>query len=162
MIVSIMQTKIMAEQRILMHEQAKASVWPRLEIGVSKSHNIENYSVLDFKLYLENNGVGPAIITDVRVSFDEDAVEHWWELIDNFQLPDSINTHIGNAAFNKQIVRDGELVKILDLEKNLPIAQAFYEHLEKVKIEVCYESIYGDKWCYSKSAVESKTSEGKS
>jgi hypothetical protein len=39
--VSLFQAKIMNEQRDLMLNQAKVSVWPRLEININKSHILD-------------------------------------------------------------------------------------------------------------------------
>ena len=69
LVVSIGQTTIMSEQRTLMHEQAKASVWPRLSLKVSKSHSTEDKSIIDYKFFVTNAGVGPAIIKHVKVLF---------------------------------------------------------------------------------------------
>ena len=77
-VVSIKQTQIMSEQRALMHKQAKASVWPRLNVGISKSHSLEDYSIDMFAVIIGNAGVGPAIITDARVTFDGRQAENIW------------------------------------------------------------------------------------
>jgi hypothetical protein len=39
--VSLFQAKIMNEQRDLMLNQAKVSVWPRLEVNINKSHILD-------------------------------------------------------------------------------------------------------------------------
>lgn len=144
--VSIMQTRIMSEQRVLMHEQAKVSVWPRLEIGRSKSQAGKNFSISKYVLNLTNAGVGPAIVTDMRVSYNGKITTSWGHVFRNFNLPDSIPTYIGNADINNSIVKIGENVSFLNLNGNLKLAQIYYKHEKNIKIEVWYNSIYGDKW----------------
>ena len=146
LIVSIMQTRIMAEQRILMHEQAKVSVWPRLEISRGKGHSPTDYKVTSYVLNITNAGVGPAIVTDMRVSYDDKVAKSWGYVFLNFNLPDSIPTYIGNADINNSIVKIGQDLTFLNLDGNLELAQKYFEHENNIKIEVWYKSIYGDKW----------------
>lgn len=146
LVVSIMQTRIMSEQRALMYQQAKAEVWPRLEVGASKSHNIEDYSITNFELIMTNAGVGPAIISDMKVSYKGKTVKNWWLLFEAFDLPKKIPTYISNISINNSIIRIGEDLRFLGLTGNLPLAQAYYDRKENIKIEIWYNSIYGDKW----------------
>lgn len=146
LLVSIMQTRIMAEQRVLMHEQAKVSVWPRLEISRGKGHTPTNYKVTNYVLNITNAGVGPAIVTDMKVSYNDRVAKSWGYVFLNFNLPDSIPTYIGNSDVNKSIVKIGQDVTFLNLNGNLQLAQEYYDHEKSIKIEVWYKSIYGDKW----------------
>lgn len=157
LVVSIMQTRIMSEQRSLMHEQAKAAVWPRVELGVSKSHSLEDKSVTDYTLNVSNSGVGPAIIHYVKVSFDDQPVQTWWDLFDYFTYTDSVPRYITNSNLSRNIMRAGEDLTILDLSNNLPLAQVFYAHSQHISIEVYYKSIYGDMWKYSMSIAGEET-----
>jgi len=146
LVVSIKQTQIMSVQRVLMYEQAKASVWPRLEIGIGKSHESEDYSITMFILNMTNGGVGPAIITDVRVTFDGKVAQYWGHLFKELGLPKDTDLFYGNRSINHSIIKIGEDFPFLSLTQNLPVAQGFYDNREKVTIEIWYESIYGDKW----------------
>lgn len=146
LMVSIMQTRIMSEQRELMYEQAKASVWPRLQIDRYKSHNTDNNQIIDYKLTLSNGGVGPAIITDVRVSFENKPQKNWGYFFKYFNLPDTVKTYTTTGDINNTIVKIGADIVFFDLQKNLPLAHFFYKNESKMKIEIWYKSIYGDKW----------------
>ena len=157
--VSIMQTRIMSEQRALMHEQAKASVWPRLQIERSKSHRREDYQLTMYELEIINAGVGPAIITDVRVSFDEKITKDWWDVFDHLNLPDTMNTAIGFGSINNSMVRIGEEMKFFSLSNNLPLAQYFHKNDGSIKIEIWYKSIYGDKWKLTYKKTDNKHEE---
>jgi len=146
LVVSVMQTQIMSEQRALMLQRSKAEVWPRLEMGFSKSHRKEDYKLTKFALGISNVGIGPAIITDVRLNYKEQQVTDWWDLFGKFEMAKEIETYINNIAINNSIIKIGEDVVFFDLSYNLPLAQEFYKHIEDMKIEVWYESVYGDKW----------------
>ncbi|MFK8007745.1 MAG: hypothetical protein AB8H03_15310 [Saprospiraceae bacterium] len=146
LIVSIMQTRIMAEQRVLMHEQAKVSVWPRLEIGRYKSHSLKDNTIDDYYLNITNGGVGPAIVTDMRVSYNGIIAKKWGHLFQNFNLPDSIPTYRGSSDVNNSIIKIGDEVMFLNLSQNLSLAKYYYKYEENIKMEVWYKSIYGDKW----------------
>ena len=97
---------------------------------------------------LTNSGVGPAIITDVKVTYDCKTVYHWWDLFALQEIPDSIETFVSNRDFNKQVIKIEETVEILNLNDNLPLANAFYNRLEDLSIDIYYKSIYGETWKY--------------
>jgi len=156
LMVSVYQTRIMSEQRSLMHEQAKASVWPRISLEVSKGHRESDYAVVDYSLILSNEGVGPAIVTDVRVWYDDKIMTNWWDVFEEFEMEDTVKTFIGYASINKSIYSAADEDKVMSLSDNLPLAQYFYKNYKNIKIEIIYESIYGDKWKYTKDK-EGKT-----
>ena len=97
-IVSVYQTQIMQEERELMREYSRASVWPRLALSASKGHNSEDGRINHFELFIMNNGIGPAIITDVKVTYKDTVANDWWELFKLQGIPDSIETDITNAS----------------------------------------------------------------
>ncbi|MEM9341026.1 MAG: hypothetical protein AAGA66_19995 [Bacteroidota bacterium] len=156
LVVSVMQTQIMKEERELMREYSRASVWPRLEFGVMKGHN-QDRSIRHFVLTLTNSGVGPAIITDVKVMYDKEVSTDWWDLFLIQEIPDSVEKYISNANFNDRVIKIGESLEILNLNENLELAQAFLERLDKLSIVIYYESIYGEKWKYEIGEEEEKT-----
>ncbi len=156
LVVSVMQTQIMKEERELMREYSRASVWPRLEFGVSKGHQ-EDGSINQFSLNIANSGVGPAIITDVKLMYDGKPASDWWDLFDIQNIPDSINTGITNANFNDRIIKIGETLEILNLNDNLPLAQAFYERLDKLSLDIYYQSIYKETWRYQIGVADVST-----
>jgi len=66
---SLMQTRIMQQEQKLQQEYYRTSVWPRLQLAMTKGHNPKDGSIARLSLNLSNNGVGPAIITDVKVTY---------------------------------------------------------------------------------------------
>ncbi len=146
LIVSVIQTRVLKEEREVLHENARASVWPRLGFDISRSHDPADESLVHFTLSLSNSGVGPAIITDVRVSYKGKAAMNWWKLFEIQEIPDSISTSMYSATINNEVIKIGETVKILDFDNNLPLGNAFIRRVADVTIEVYYESIYGEIW----------------
>lgn len=157
LMVSLMQTRIMKEERELLREYSRASVWPRLEFGLSKGHNQEDGSISHLVLSISNGGVGPAIVTDVRVRYKGQIVTDWWHLFEVQKVPDSIEVYVTNSRLNNQVVKIGETLSVLNLDGNLPLAQAFFERLEGLSFEIYYESIYGEQWKYEVGGAEDKT-----
>lgn len=161
LIVSVIQTRVLHEERELLRENSRASVWPRLELGMTIAHDTVDGSIKQFKLNLSNNGVGPAIITDVKMSYRGQAATNWWSLFKIEEIPDSIETYITNRVFNKRIVKPGETLEFLDLSDNLPLANAFYDRIDDLSMEIYYESIYKEKWKYDmESTVKLEDFEG--
>lgn len=159
LIVSVYQTHILQEERELMREYSRASVWPHLDYRIEKAHNKDG-SINQFVISLTNSGVGPAIITDVRVKYNDTIAKNWWHLFEIMEIPDSINRGIGNSVFNGQVIKIGETVKILNLNKNSPLANAFFERIKGLSIEIYYKSIYGEKWKYFNKTIKLENFEG--
>jgi hypothetical protein len=68
--VSIFALAIGAWQTRLMQSQARASVWPHLEIGYTYNSNVDENA---FLWRIDNNGVGPARIETIALTFDGEA-----------------------------------------------------------------------------------------
>lgn len=155
LIVSITQTRIMSEQRSLMYEQAKAAVWPRLELEVFRSFSSADngMKLTNYGLLIGNAGVGPAIITNTRVSYKGEVVKSWQDLFDKFELPDSILRSFSNMTIGKSILKIGQEAKFFEIKDNLQLAQIFSEKSNGVLIEIIYESVYGDQWKLSRNLV---------
>ena len=153
LIVSSIQTKVLIEERELMREYSRASVWPHLEIGRLKSQNPEDGSLTQFSLNLTNSGVGPAIITDAKVSYNDTIAHNWWHLFKIMGVPDSIDQYIADARFNGRVIKIGETIGILNLDNNVPLANEFFKRGKGLSIEIYYESIYGEKWKYKNGRI---------
>lgn len=155
LIVSVIQTNVLKEERELIREYSRASVWPHLDFGIEKSQNKNDGNINSFAFNLTNSGVGPAIITDVRVGYNDTIAKNWWHLFEIMEIPDSIDRYIGNTRFNGQVIKIGETVNTLNLDNNIPLANAFAERIKEngLSIEIYYESIYGEKWKYFNKTI---------
>jgi len=151
LIVSVIQMNLLREERELMREHARASVWPHLEIHSGKAFDKDG-SLKSLNLSLTNSGVGPAIITDVKISYNDTIAHSWWELFDILNIPDSIDTRINNHRFNKRVIKIGETIEILNLDDNLPLANAFIKlssNKKSISFEIYYKSIYNERWKFA-------------
>ncbi len=146
LIVSLIQTNVLKEEHELMRVHARASVWPHVVLGSTLEHNLKDNSISYLSFTLTNKGVGPAIITDVKISYNNKIVHNWWELFSIQGIPDSIDNRIDNGNFNDIVLQNGETIEILNMNANLTLANEFYERLEGFSLEIYYESIYGEKW----------------
>lgn len=149
LIVSLIQTSLLHEERELIREQARASVWPYLEFSLEQGQDLNDKNINHFVFTLTNNGVGPAIITDVKMSYNDVIVNSWWKLFDLQGIPDSIDRYISHRGFNSMVIQAGKTVEVLNLDINLPLANAFYQRLKGFYFEIYYESIYGEKWMFN-------------
>lgn len=156
LIVSLMQTRIMQEERELMREYSRASVWPRLEFNISKTNDEDGIEYLVLKL--TNNGIGPAIITHAKVSYKDSIANNWTEYFSMQEIPDSLISY-SNTGFSSRIVKIGETLEILELEDNPQLAQAFLERIKDLTIDIYYESIYGETWHYQIKKLQDETIE---
>ncbi len=153
LIVSAIQTKVLIEERELMREYSRASVWPHIEIGQDKSQNKNDGSINLLHFTLRNSGVGPAIITDVKVSYRDSIAHNWWHLFKIMGIPDSIEQYIGNVHFNGKVIPIGENITILNLDNNLPLANEFFKRQKGLSMQVYFKSIYGEQWKWDKGKI---------
>lgn len=147
--VSVRQTSIMSEQTRLLVEQNKASAWPRLEIGLSKSfigNREDGFKISQFKIKINNKGTGPAIVESVRVLFDGQPANNWGEFYQLIGLPDSIpNGHSNSTIMNNVIAANEEKI-MLNLTNNPALMEYIYQYADKFSMEICYKSVYDDHW----------------
>jgi len=150
------QVNLMGEQSEVMRNQAKASVWPYLQIGVNK--DLEKGEVKHYSLYISNQGTGPAIVKGVKVSSNGHVLKYWRELFDLLDPKGLLSHGIAQSNFNGKVIRAGEEVKILDLSNNLPLANVFFENADKIQIELCYRSVFEEYWSTKNPGVNWKWS----
>ena len=142
--VSFLAFAIGAYQTRLMENQARASVWPFLAIGYLYNDAGANAG---FTWQIDNNGVGPARIESVTVTFDDQPVRHWNEVLKKL-LPQgevfvSINGVNGNVLPpNTNRETTIEAIKITQPEQ----AKIFYEARNRFKMDICYCSVYDECW----------------
>lgn len=142
--ISALALAVGAYQTRLMQTQARASIWPYVVIGYNYAPSGDGQG---FALHVENNGVGPALVRSVQLSLDGKPLQHWSEL---FPLLMKHGTFDATLANLKGVVippstnRETQIVAIRILEAEA--AAAFYAARDRLKMEICYCSIYGDCW----------------
>lgn len=149
-IISMSTLVVYIYQSNLMKQQQKMSVWPYISFGPSWG---EDYLIIS----LINKGIGPAIINDVKIEFDNNALHSIQEIV-NF-IPDSIRTDfMYSSIWPGQVIMAGESINVIKITEGKLARFLLKELMEgKFSLEVCYSSVYGDTWkSYGLNVEESK------
>lgn len=152
--VSIYQTRVLSQQQEVMSAQqeimmqnAKAQLWPNLEVGVVRAYDGTTITELQFEIV--NNGTGPAIIEGITVEYDEEYAESWWDMWSIAQLPDSIPRTISNSMITNRVMQAGEYDIFLSLSRNRPLMEFLEDVLQNghgPTITICYRSVFNEYW----------------
>lgn len=122
----------------LMHVQQRASVLPILE--VSSLYDRESYSVA-----VVNKGIGPAVIRDVKVAVDGEAVGDWVELYRTLVGSDTPSLLRGRTTGN--VLRPDEEVIAVRFEGEH--ARQVWRQAERASLTACYCSVVDQCWRYT-------------
>ena len=146
--ISVVALGLSVYQTRLMQTQARASVWPYLDIGFGYD---DKGDTAGFELHVQNNGVGPALVRSVQVSFDDKPMQHWSDVIS--LVMDEQHKHgsshsklsgLHNVVIPPSLNRETDVVAIRIDEPD--VAKAVYDARERLKMDICYCSIYDDCW----------------
>lgn len=129
----------------LIRQAQKGSVWPAL--GGGYSYNQDGFSYL-----LENSGVGPAIIEYIILSVDDEPVDTWSQFFEKLDV-DVTNYLVTQAS--GRIISPQSTVDILFIPPSKIIDQ-IADQQSRVKVEVCYCSVYDDCWINNSLADRAK------
>lgn len=147
-IVSICAMVTTVYQTYILRQQQHAAVWPRLQL--MHSYWIRPDSS-NYRLMLQNNGIGPAIIRNVSINYRDSACRDFAELsiavaIDH-RLPDSLAYRDYSDLLADMVIPQQETLELLYLNE----ADYISSLVEEVKggaiyVAVQYESLYGESW----------------
>jgi hypothetical protein len=127
-------------------QQVRAAVWPILEYSTSNEPMI--------CLTLDNKGVGPAIIRNVKVTVDGQPVRNWPEVLQKLEGPghhklseSNMGGHVLSAAESMKIlVPHDDDNGPLTGDKPGPLRTAMDEGRRRIGVEICYCSTLGECW----------------
>ena len=142
-----LQQEVMAEQQRIMTENAKAQLWPNVEVGLAEGY--DGNTIEELEILVSNTGTGPAIVEGVTVQYNGKYADGWWNLWSHANLPDSIPRTISNEALNGGVIQVGERVTFLSLKGNLPLMEFLMKDINNKTgptITVCYKSVFDDYW----------------
>lgn len=154
MVISLVETSIMQKQQQAMTESAKATVWPYVTTLMSTGMDNDE---IQFKVVVENKGVGPALINKMEVLYDDKPIKK--SLIDAIRkhCPDAKVTNVFSNSIQNMVMSPGEIKLIASVNIREADFMKFAQFTEKVNINYCYSNIYGDIWKSTDSTpVESK------
>ncbi|MEM9328105.1 MAG: hypothetical protein AAGA85_20730 [Bacteroidota bacterium] len=156
--VSIRQATLLNRQTEILLQQMKSSAWPSLAVDMHFS--MQNDSVISaYCILVGNDGLGPAIVDGVRVLVDGKPTSSWLELIALLGPPEDLSATRSASSLYQKVLSSGEEMAFLDLGQNEGLMQFLYEAGDRIKIEICYRSIYGERWLVTRDIL---TAEGSS
>jgi hypothetical protein len=155
MLVSLATFGIYLYQTKIIQEQAKASVYPHLEI-VREYNNADN----PFIIYVKNVGIGPAFLKKMEIKY-KDKVYSSAEFENSGScLPFKVLTkilpfekipYIANGPNLPIVIPAGEKVMFLKLNESKPEPIKLLVNIfDNSRIKVCYSSVYKDYWTTEK------------
>ena len=155
--VSVYQTKILADQQELMTAAEKAQLWPNINASFGGVSDTQFYKEIYFKV--SNDGIGPAIIEDFSLSYDNTPFDSWLSIC-RYQLTDQQeNEFFDDVAYKnsmlkkKQIIPAGESVVLfkMEFEQFEKFQYIFNRFLgdKQPQFSLRYSSVFGDEWILS-------------
>ena len=153
LIISTKQATIMNRQTEIFLEQSKASSWPSLSIGMSRT--VKDKGLEKYYLAISNRGTGPAIVEQTRIFYDGQPVANWADFYETINVPDSIRKSHGNDILINRVVKANEDFLLVDWSYNPALMNFIHERSDKIKIEICYKSVFGDRWLVKRTGFKS-------
>ncbi len=154
------------EARVL-SDQKEASVWPYVEAKSNTSYKLEmkdsihRLTEATYLYQIENKGVGPAILSEVKYIFDGNEISNWGlklAMLNKFSetVPNVEIIQRNNNPIQDYILAPGESVEVASIQiKNNSDTLDFNTFVNTIPyhLEFCYCSIYGDCWKSIKTTV---------
>jgi len=145
-VVSLGTLFIILYQTNLTRQEQKASVMPYLQFAPNTNSGMSN-------IYLENKGLGPALITNYRIFNQEQEYQSVQELTADYAL-DKIPGSSIDMVYPGRLLASDEYIKHISHFHNdstnfiFENFQFFYgsKDEQKLIIEVVYQSVYKDHW----------------
>lgn len=146
-LISILTLAVFIYQTDLIRKEQHTAVFPYLELD---HRGIETDS---YRFTLENKGIGPAIITDIKLLYkDQEVKENLIQYVSKRR--DSMNYSFNyNGIYRNRFISSGEEIVLIGASNKNRQEAAFFERLltdENLDLVITYESIYGDSWKISK------------
>lgn len=152
--VSVLTLAVFIYQTNLIRKEQHTAVFPYLELRHS---GIETES---YRFTLENKGIGPAIITDIKLKYKgEELQEGLIEYVSKGRDSSKYSFNYDGLTINR-FVSAGEEIILIGASGNNMEASTFFQNFlldQNLDLEITYESIYGDSWKISKLATGAKS-----
>ncbi len=147
-VISLATFGIYFYQTHLIRIQQHASVWPNLEISPHVHLTKEKG---DYRIQIENSGVGPAIIDEAFIIFKskEYPFNFWKFFSQTYPLGKNTWNLTTVDLFKGKVIQPGkglELVGSTDLETAQKLFDIFKTEPMPITFKIKYRSIYNDYW----------------
>lgn len=143
MVVSVCTFIVFVYQTSLIRKQQYMSVFPHISVGHASS-DTKNY-----QLILVNQGIGPALLKDIRVIYKDQVFKG--DLVHYFNNAE-VNTDSTDFYYSNiqtgDLIPANELIVLLGNKGTVSNANHLLNMLEdeNLRFEIEYESIYGERW----------------
>jgi hypothetical protein len=139
--VSLATLAVYMYQARIMQSQLHTSVWPYVQWKYNNGNS-------EFILYVENKGIGPALIKDTRLTIDGNEMKNNGHLFKT--LMGSSNFSYANSAVEGVVISPGERIELFHIFDSAYAKKfdslIFQERIHKFKYTICYCSVYDDCW----------------
>ncbi len=143
LVVSISAVAVGLYEAALQRRHDRAEVWPHLEI--------ETFTKPEGAVvYLDNTGIGPAIVQEIVVRVDGRHINSWQTVIDS--LLGRPAPQFANESVSGHGIRAGDRVALIDLP-NEATPRPFWDKIKHVGITLCYADVFDEHWMLTAPAL---------
>ncbi len=166
-LVSIYEARVLREQQNLLAEQKSASAWPYVANNVDISAPQDSVAIITFTV--ENLGVGPAILGDVKYFYQDEPYETYSIGSGIQQSLSEANQRYGvgfraqstqNWQIDSLVIPPQKEVRPFTIRvvggKNYVSLEAANFIANRIDVMFCYCSVYGDCWYRGKAVAPEK------
>ncbi len=146
--VALYEANILKQQQEIMLSQQKASIWPYLKI--KQGFSVDESSVQS-SIGIENKGLGPASISDYKLTINGDVAESYTDGLKKIKEILKREDVIYSLASDPDIIASGEVHEFLKIIIPDPTVSLLTISKIKIELELCYCSVYDDCWMVSQS-----------
>ena len=141
-VVSISAVAVGLYEASLQRAHDRAEVWPHVEVGTFTTST-------EATVYIENTGVGPAVISSIVFTVDGKRRKNWDDLVTAW-LEKGAPDHFGRSTLLDHSLRAGVKVVVLVLPLNF-IPSGFWtpgaaSYIGRLGVSVCYRSVFDQHW----------------
>jgi hypothetical protein len=149
--ISLLTLAVFLYQTNLIKKQQYMSVFPYLEIGNAGSGSDS------YEFYIENKGIGPALLTDVILSYKKKPLDKSLQEFVTSKTSDKDSFYFQySSIYSGRLISPNESIPLIyNTDKNENSADRLYEIINDSDFEfiIEYQSIYEEKWRIRKGAT---------
>lgn len=134
LVVSVSAVVVGIYEAELQRKHDRAEVWPHPEIATFVTPK-------GASVYLQNNGIGPAIVKSIDVAVDGKPVRNWDQVLAVILGKPGSNFNVSTVAGHG--IRAGDRIEMLGLPAD-EFPPDFWKAAGRVAVTVCYASVFGD------------------
>ena len=156
MLVSLATFGIYLYQTKIIHEQARASVYPHLLVTRSSTIGKDG----EFSFYVRNVGTGPAFLKSMQIKYKGKIYKEFNNKGEIYRitpltflmsiLPTEDFPNLGSGAGIPVVIPAGETERFLNSNDPKKDSKLLTEIFDEAEINVCYSSVYKDYWTVEK------------